>query len=147
METGRSKNVATLYDESLNRLAKADKNLFRASAGACATKSLRATTIMMDGNKDEALMARNKEYTNWMMKIVTRTGAAFSFEELQDLHAMCIGKSISSFNIMLGYETFCQLARRFGYLDPMIVRRMFEVFDEDNSKQISFEELAYNIAR
>lgn len=97
--------------------------------------------------QDEALMARNKEYTNWMMKIVTRTGAAFTFEDLQDLHAMCIGKSISSFNILLGFETFSQMARRFGYLDPMIVKRMFEVFDEDNSKQISFEELAYNIAR
>ena len=55
MESARGKNVQTLYNESLDRLAKADKNLFRASAGACSTKSLRATTIMMDGNKALAL--------------------------------------------------------------------------------------------
>ena len=55
METGRSKNVETLYNETLDRLAKRDKNLFRASSGAASVKSLRATTIMMDGNKDEVI--------------------------------------------------------------------------------------------
>jgi len=143
----RMEHIKDMYDQSVDRLASKDRNIFRASAGGVSKKSLWGTTVMMDAQKEEAFVIRNKEYCKWLSGLEIKTQTTFSFDELKDLHLSCLRKSLSSFNVLLGYDAFVGFARKCGYTDSRVVKQIFEVFDIDNSRQLTFEELVLNVAQ
>ena len=136
----RLKGVSQKYSESVNQLVEITRQLNQKS-----NKVYMHSALALLPPPKTDLSAADDDKVNKYLKLLARR-SQFSFDELRKVFIDCRKNSKVDGEVCLDKEQFAQVMKRYGYGNEKITNHLFDLFDEDRSNAIDFEEMVLGLA-
>lgn len=137
----RLKAMASQCDESIKQLYRMDKELYRKTKGV----NLRHCSLFACSKPSDSQVQNSEEIEAHLKRSVRR--CQFQLDELKKMYINCRKHSVAPPDVVLDPAQFAKIVGHYGYKEPKLVSRLFELFDDDNSGEIDFDEMIKGLAK